>query len=113
MIASPHFAGRCSMGPVQARASRTRRGRVSAWSVIPRGQIWPPRPVWNWPQRTFGYPTGWVLIAGTLDNQSPTERVGVDDQVATAESPHGEGLAAYLARGTLRRTIESRPFVHH
>ncbi|MCK1274717.1 alpha/beta hydrolase [Bradyrhizobium sp. 61] len=27
-----------------------------------------------------------VLIAGTLDNLSPAERVGIDDQIATAES---------------------------
>jgi len=36
-----------------------------------------------------------VLIAGTLDNQSPPDRVGIDDQIATAESL-AAGTAVYL-----------------
>jgi epsilon-lactone hydrolase len=36
-----------------------------------------------------------VLIAGTLDNQSPADRVGIDDQIVTAESL-AAGTAVYL-----------------
>ncbi|MDH2384311.1 alpha/beta hydrolase [Bradyrhizobium sp. CER78] len=39
-----------------------------------------------------------VLIAGTLDNQSPVDRAGIDDQVATVESL-ATATAAYLGPG--------------
>lgn len=48
--------------------------------------------------RRMRVPDRLVLIAGTLDNQSPADRAGIDDQVATAESL-AAATAAYLGPG--------------